>query len=184
MLVVDDNMFKLAKMQETLLKVSGSNREENLNNYIKTVLEIDAKAYDDLLKEIKNIDGHNQTLEIELQFLEKIKKIYNQLLELQMSFKRVCELYSDKELELSDLSQLNIEYIDERINTITGYLTNLTNVDKNKERLKNLSDQLVVEEKRKISLDNVIHVMKETGHDLSAQYKETSEGGLAKIVIN
>ena len=37
---------------------------------------------------------------------------------------------------------------------------------------------------RKISLDNVIHVMKETGHDLSAQYKETSEGGLAKIVIN
>lgn len=37
---------------------------------------------------------------------------------------------------------------------------------------------------RKISLDNVIHVMKETGHDISAQYKETSEGGLAKIVIN
>ena len=37
---------------------------------------------------------------------------------------------------------------------------------------------------RKISLDNVIHVMKETGHDLSARYKETSEAGLAKIVIN
>ncbi len=36
---------------------------------------------------------------------------------------------------------------------------------------------------RKISLDNVIHTMKETGHDLSASYKETSEAGLAKIKL-
>jgi len=36
---------------------------------------------------------------------------------------------------------------------------------------------------RKISLDNVIHTMKETGHDLLASYRETSEGGLAKIVL-
>lgn len=31
-----------------------------------------------------------------------------------------------------------------------------------------------------ISLDHVIEVMKETGHDLSSNYKETSKGGLAK----
>lgn len=36
---------------------------------------------------------------------------------------------------------------------------------------------------RKISLDNIIKVMKETGRDLSNRYKETSEAGLAKIVI-
>ena len=36
---------------------------------------------------------------------------------------------------------------------------------------------------RKISLDNIIKVMKETGHDLSKGYKETSEAGLAKIII-
>ena len=36
---------------------------------------------------------------------------------------------------------------------------------------------------RKISLDNIIKVMKETGLDLSNRYKETSEAGLAKIVI-
>lgn len=36
---------------------------------------------------------------------------------------------------------------------------------------------------RKISLDNVIQTMKETGHDLSSPYKETSEAGLAKIKI-
>jgi len=37
---------------------------------------------------------------------------------------------------------------------------------------------------RKISLDSVIQTMKETGHDLSTLYKETSEAGLAKIAFN
>lgn len=36
---------------------------------------------------------------------------------------------------------------------------------------------------RKISLDDVIKTMKETGRDLSQSYKETSEAGLAKLVI-
>lgn len=36
---------------------------------------------------------------------------------------------------------------------------------------------------RKISLDDVIRTMRETGHDLSASYKETSEAGLAKIIL-
>lgn len=36
---------------------------------------------------------------------------------------------------------------------------------------------------RKISLDNVINVMRETGNDLSHRYKETSEAGLAKLTI-
>ena len=39
-------------------------------------------------------------------------------------------------------------------------------------------------ETRKISLDNIIKVMKETGQDLSNRYKETSEAGMAKITIN
>jgi L-serine dehydratase len=37
---------------------------------------------------------------------------------------------------------------------------------------------------RKISLDKVIHTMKETGRDLSNRYKETAEAGLAKINVN
>ncbi len=36
---------------------------------------------------------------------------------------------------------------------------------------------------RKISLDRVIQTMKETGLDLHSHYKETSEGGLAKIKL-
>ena len=38
-------------------------------------------------------------------------------------------------------------------------------------------------ETRKISLDEVIKTMKETGRDISSRYKETSEAGLAKIDI-
>lgn len=34
---------------------------------------------------------------------------------------------------------------------------------------------------RKISFDDVVHVMKRTGRDLSSRYKETSEAGLARI---
>ena len=36
-------------------------------------------------------------------------------------------------------------------------------------------------ESRKISLDMVIKTMYETGRDLSFRYRETSEGGLARI---
>ncbi|MBE5922291.1 MAG: serine dehydratase [Lachnospiraceae bacterium] len=36
---------------------------------------------------------------------------------------------------------------------------------------------------RKISFDRVVQTMKETGYDLSAAYKETSEAGLAKIQL-
>ena len=37
---------------------------------------------------------------------------------------------------------------------------------------------------RKISLDKVIQTMKETGDDMHKSYKETSEAGLAKIIIS
>lgn len=36
---------------------------------------------------------------------------------------------------------------------------------------------------RKISFDKVVQTMKETGHDISSSYKETSEAGLAKIKL-
>ena len=154
MLVIDDNMFKLARMQEALLKASNLNREENLKKYKKTVSEIDAKAFDDILEEIKHLDKHNHSLESELEFLENIKQIYEQLLELQARFKRICEMYGNDELKLSDLSQLNIGYIENRINAISGYLTNNQNIKTNKERIQKLSTQLINEEKKNEMLRN------------------------------
>ena len=36
---------------------------------------------------------------------------------------------------------------------------------------------------RKISFDTVVKTMYETGRDLSHRYRETSEGGLAKLYV-
>lgn len=153
MLVIDENMFKLAKMQEALLKVSGSNKEENLKKYQKTVSEIDSKAFNDILEEINHIEEHNQSLEEELQFLERIKEAYDQLLQLQLGFKKNCELYGNMDLVLSDLSRLNIDYIDSRINAIKGYLINLKNIEVNKDKLQKLNIQLIDEENKKVVLN-------------------------------
>ncbi len=38
--------------------------------------------------------------------------------------------------------------------------------------------------RHRVSFDRVVEVMKQTGHDLPSVYKETSEGGLAKIEID
>jgi L-serine dehydratase len=38
--------------------------------------------------------------------------------------------------------------------------------------------------KHKVSLDRIVHVMKETGNDMKTKYKETSKGGIAKILEN
>jgi len=151
-LVFDDNMLKLAKMHETLLKVTVENRQENLEKYKAIVIEIDKQAFTSLLDELRNVNDHNQTLEDELQFMEMVSDYYNQLYELQLGFKKVCDLYDDNELELSDLSQINIEYINSRKNIIEGYLINLKNIDTNKKKLEKLNDSLIEEEKNKMLL--------------------------------
>ena len=99
MLLIDDRMLNLARMQETLLERSVNDRRYNLEKYKNTVKIIDKEAFSYILTELEKIKKHNQTLEDELQFLQSIKASYEQLLEPQLSFRRVCELYGDKELE-------------------------------------------------------------------------------------
>lgn len=156
MLMIDDNMFKLARMQESLLKVATGDRCYHLDNYIKNITAIDAKAYDDLVNIMKDASKYNQTLEDELIYLDKIKKAYDQLLELQMRFKKICEQYGENSLILSDMSVLNIEYVDNRISAINGYLTNIKNIEINKNELEILNEKLVSEEKKRDFLNKKI----------------------------
>lgn len=151
-LVFDDNMLKLAKMQETLLKVTADNRKENLEKYKDIVMEIDKQAFLCLLDELEQVNEHNQTLEDELQFLLVVSDYYNQLYELQLGFRKVCELYDGNELVLSDLSQVNIDYINSRKSIIEGYLINLKNIEINKKKLEKLNNDLINEEKNRILL--------------------------------
>ena len=154
MLVIEENMFRLVKMQETLLKVSSVNRKENLEKYAKTVSEIDAKAFESIVEKTKHIDEHNQTLEDEVTFLKELKEIYDQLIQLRYNFEENCKKYGNIELQLSDLSSLNIEYIENRINAIESYLINLKNIETNKDKLQKLNGQLIDEEKKKLTLDS------------------------------
>ena len=162
MLVIDNQMLNLARMQEAVLKKSINDRESNLEKYKNTVIGIDAGAFASMLTELEQIGEHNQTLEDELQFLEQVKDSYNQLLELQLSFIRVCELFGDNSLKLSDLSQINIEYIENRINTINGYLINIKNLEINKNKLQGLNEQLVEEEKKKKYLNEKMLELEES----------------------
>ena len=155
-------MLNLARMQEAVLKKSINDRESNLEKYKNTVIGIDAGAFASMLTELEQIGEHNQTLEDELQFLEQVKDSYNQLLELQLSFIRVCELFGDNSLKLSDLSQINIEYIENRINTINGYLINIKNLEINKNKLQGLNEQLVEEEKKKKYLNEKMLELEES----------------------
>lgn len=154
MLLIDENMFRLAKMQETLLKVEPSNRSYNLEKYKEIVTKIDSSVFISLFEEAKCINVYNHTLKDELEFLERIKEMYNQLNELQYSFKSVCESCSDYSLKLSDLSQINIDYIEKRIDIINGYLINCINIEKNKKDIEKLSNQLIEEEKKKYFIND------------------------------
>lgn len=147
MLVIDENLLRLSKMQEALLKVSNNNRDENLNKYIKTITEIDRLTFSFLMEKIKQDDGHNHTLENELAFLEQIKDCYDQVNEMQIGYRNICELYGNSKLELSDISQIDIEYIENRISVISGYLINRKNIIDNKNKLQELNENLIKEEK-------------------------------------
>lgn len=180
MLLIDDRMLNLARMQETLLERSVNDRRYNLEKYKNTVKIIDKEAFSYILTELEKIKKHNQTLEDELQFLQSIKASYEQLLEQQLSFKRVCELYEDKELELSDLSIIDIDYIDNRINLISGYLINLKNLDINKEKISTLNEQLYEEEKKHDFLNKKIQDYEQLLRDifLNAEGRISVDGNL------
>ena len=180
MLLIDDRMLNLARMQETLLERSVNDRRYNLEKYKNTVKIIDKEAFSYILTELEQIKKHNQTLEDELQFLQSIKASYEQLLEQQLSFRRVCELYGDKELELSDLSIIDIDYIDNRINLISGYLINLKNLDINKEKISKLNEQLYEEEKKHDFLNKKIQDYEQVLRDifLNAEGRISVDGNL------
>lgn len=185
MLMIDDNMYKLAKMQESLLKVATGDRRYHLDNYIKNITMIDAKAYEELVRMMKDASKYNQTLEDELLYLEKIRKTYDDMMELQIRFRRVCEQYGSNNLVLSDMSLLNIDYVDNRISTISGYLNNINNIEHNKKKLESLNEQLVNEEKKRDFLSKKIEIFEKKLRDdfVHASFKQVVFGKLETFDI-
>ena len=148
-----DDLRKLAKMMEVLLNRTQDNKEINLEKYVDIVKQIDSDSFEKLFTLLKQFQYRNLTLEEELEFLEKVSSSYQQMLEQQIGFKNVYKLYSDEELQLSNLEQVNIDYIIDRISNISGYLINKRNIEFNQNNLSELNKRLVAEEIEKNNLN-------------------------------
>ena len=179
-MIIDDNNYKLAKMQESLLKVATEDRHYHLDNYIKTITQIDRRVFNELLDMVQKPHSYSQPLETELEYLESIYEAYNRLLELQTKFRTICEQYGENNLNLSDISQIDIEYIINRIEAIKGYLLNVRNIDANKKKLEILNEQLADEEKKRDFLNKKILILEKKLRDefVYATFKEIVFGKL------
>lgn len=150
MIDINDNDFKLLKMNESLLsKIKDKDLiDKTIKDYSLLAKRIDERNYQEFISKIEN-KKHSQTLEEELSYLEELENEYTQLEELQCKFRNIYNMYSDDELSLSDLSTIQIDKIRERKNLISGYLVNVKNINITKRELEKFNEQLIFEDKKK-----------------------------------
>lgn len=152
MIDINDKDFKLLKMTESLLSRVDDDRlrDDALDRYAILSKKIDERSFQELVRRIKEYE-HNQTLEEELDELEEIDNSYTQLEESQYKFKNIYKMYSDKELSLSELDEIDIEKIRNRKNLVLGYLVNNKNIQELKKQLEGWNEQLINEDKKRVN---------------------------------
>lgn len=150
MIDINDNDFKLLKMNESLLSrlsvKDGKDYIQALTNYQKLAKKIDSNSYQELIDKIKNYENnqHKLPLEEELIFLQELENQYDSLNELQCKFRNV-----DDDLELSDISTIDRDAISGRKDLISGYLINLKNIEDCNKKIEASNDRLISENKKK-----------------------------------
>lgn len=150
MIDINDNDFKLLKMNESLLSrlsvKDGKDYIQALTNYQKLAKKIDSNSYQELIDKIKNYENnqHKLPLEEELVFLQELENQYDSLNELQCKFRNV-----DDDLELSDISTIDRDAISGRKDLISGYLINLKNIEDCNKKIEASNDRLISENKKK-----------------------------------
>ena len=150
MIDINDNDFKLLKMNESLLSrlsvKDGKDYIQALTNYQKLAKKIDSNSYQELIDKIKNYENnqHKLPLEEELIFLQELENQYDSLNELQCKFRNV-----DDDLELSDISTIDRDAISRRKDLISGYLINLKNIEDCNKKIEASNDRLISENKKK-----------------------------------
>ena len=153
MLVIDDSKKNFLNMKAKMLELSAGDFEENLTDYRRTALEIDWECYQSIVDKIKNTDYNHLSLEEQIKFYTEIVDDYNQLNELQCDYRNVYTKYSDgQELALSNLDNIFIDAIKNRISQIEGYLMNTKNLKSNKIELGRLNKELIDATKQKNSV--------------------------------
>ena len=149
MLVVDNNKMKLLRMKEKLLEVLPDNYQGYLDEFKSLAIEIDYEVVASLVNHIKETNYHDLPLEEQISVLSEIIQEYDDVNELQCSFKNVYQRYTNDPLGLSDISVIAIDEIRDRISNIEGYLLNSSHIENNKNELERLNLELISEEKRR-----------------------------------
>lgn len=184
MLAIDD-LRKLAEMQIRLLKMTSKDRDINLDKYKNLVVQIDKYDFEKFLSSLDQISAHNQSLEVELKYLEQFRDGYQQLLEQQLLFKKNCELYGNGEIDLSNLSIVDIDLLELRINNINGYLINKLNLDNCKNRIEKLNKELLYEEKNRKNVSNKLLLLEEElkNNFIDAEGRIIKDGNLHYVSV-
>lgn len=154
MLVIDDNRTRLLAMKEKLLEYSTDKSEQLLEDYKNLAIEIDSEIFNAIVKKISDVNYYGLPLKEQLEFLLEISDDYNGLNELQHRYRSVYKRHSNQELILSDIDNILIDQIRNRISYINGYLLNLDKLEKNRLEIGRLSKELIDQEHRKDSADN------------------------------
>jgi len=159
---INDNDFKLLKMYESLLtRVSTTDGDiyyQALNNYKNLSEKIEKNNYDSVIEKINNYmsNKHNLSLEEELNLLEELENDYRQLEELQYKLKKIVS-----NLNLSDLSNINLDVILDRKNLISGYLINLKNIEDVHKQLEKYNKELIIANKQKEAIERKYQILEE-----------------------
>lgn len=162
MIDINDNDFKLLKMYESLLtRVSTTDGDiyyQALNNYKNLSEKIEKNNYDSVIEKINNYmsNKHNLSLEEELNLLEELENDYRQLEELQYKLKKIVS-----NLNLSDLSNINLDVILDRKNLISGYLINLKNIEDVHKQLEKYNKELIIANKQKEAIERKYQILEE-----------------------
>lgn len=146
MVDINDNDYKLLKMNESLLSKLSSDDikfKETIDTYKELAIKIDRSNYNDFIDKINNY-SNNQSLQEELGYLDELENGYGQLNEMQCRFRSIYSTYGlDDDFKLSDLGSIDIDGIRERRNLISGYLINNKNIADSKKKLDEYNDKLI-----------------------------------------
>lgn len=146
MVDINDNDYKLLKMNESLLSKLSSDDikfKETIDTYKELAIKIDRSNYNDFIDKINNY-SNNQSLQEELEYLDELENGYGQLNEMQCRFRSIYSTYGlDDDFKLSDLGRIDIDEIRERRNLISGYLINNKNIADSKKKLDEYNDKLI-----------------------------------------
>jgi len=143
MLVIDDSKLKLLKMKEKILELSTNIDTKALNEYRDLAVAIDDYCYQTIIKEIKDSNYNNLPLEEQIGVLRGILDDYNYFNEMQCNFRNTYSKYSNSGLSLTDISNILVDNIQNRISQIEGYLMNIKNLKSNKIELDRLNQSLI-----------------------------------------